>query len=30
MRIEQGVEAMEYAARAGVLKVLVTMEGSSQ
>src|SRR3954451_4949407 len=30
MKIEQGVEAMEYAARAGVLKVLVTMEGSSQ
>lgn len=26
MRIEQGVEAMEYAARPGVLKVLVTME----
>jgi len=27
MRIEQGVEAMEYAARPGVLKVLITMEG---
>src|SRR3954452_20609807 len=26
MRIEQGVEAMEYAARPGVLKVLISME----
>ena len=29
MRIEQGVEAMEYAARPGVLKVLITMEGGA-
>jgi len=29
MRIEQGVEAMEYAARPGVLKVLITMDGGS-
>src|SRR3954454_8547753 len=29
MRLEQGVEAMEYAARPGVLKVLITMEGGS-
>ena len=26
MKIEQGVEAMELAAKAGVLKVLLTME----